>query len=725
MNGDAVAAFLAAGSATAVAGAVVLHEQHRERMMRSGRQPIGLRFPAGLSSADVESALAGLVGLGLEVELVFEVRATAEKIQHQVYVSPNARRAVEVALRAAVPTLRILEGVSDSGMSATIAERIEFGPDVVLRTDEQEQTTAALLAHLVGLGEDELVILRWALRPSPAPTLPESTTDAQRRRAREWQPKLKRPGFRARGLILVAAPDHLRATDLGDQVGTVLRGRATEARHLRVRRVAPGSLRTMPRTTRRSPWLSSGELVGLLGWPMGARMVPGLTIGAARELPVPPSLSRAGRPLLVGRDSTGVEQPVALGPVAALHHTLIAGPTGSGKSSLLATGIVSDIKAGYGGTLTDPKSDLIDDVLDRVPAEHADRVVVLDPAAPGPVVGLDLMGSGDPDLRADVLVGALSAIFKDNWGQRADFYGRLAIRTLADVPSATLGDFGRLFFEPAFRRQAIASLNDPWLVSSWQSYEALSSGEQTQHVLPAMSKVMGLLARPAVRRVLAQPAPKLDIARLLAERKWLMVNLAPGTLGEPAARLLGAVLMYATWSAIEARAAIPKDQRHPVFLYVDEMGTLSSLPFGFELLAERARGLGGGLVISLQTFSRLSESVRAALFGNAATLVTFRAGHDEANRIARELPGITAEDLQALGEFEVAARVATGSRGSTVAIVTGRTEPPLPITGQAGAIRKASAARYGVDSAEIDAALVGRFDQAEDLGDIGRARRGA
>lgn len=725
MNGDAVAAFLAVGSATVVAGGVVLHEQHRERMMRSGRQPIGLRFPAGLDANAIESALAGLVGLGPSAELIFEIRATAEKIQHQVYVSPNAQRAVEVALRAAVPTLRIREGAPDVSTSATIAERIEFGPDVVLRTDEQEQTTAALLAHLVGLGEGELVILRWALRPSSAPTLPESTTDAQRRRAREWQPKLKRPGFRARGLILVAAPGRLRAADLGDQIGTVLRGRVTEARHLRVRRVAPGSLRTMPRTTRRSPWLSSSELAGLLGWPMGARTVPGLAIGAARELPVPPSLSRVGRPLLVGRDSTGVERPVALGPVAALHHALIAGPTGSGKSSLLATGIVSDIAAGHGGVVIDPKSDLVDEVLDRVPPKHADRVVVLDPAASGAIVGLDLMGAGDPDLRADVLVGALSAIFAGSWGQRSDFYGRLAIRTLADVPGATLGDFGRLFFEPAFRRQAIASLSDPWLAGAWQSYEALSPGEQAQHVQAPMAKVMGLIARPAVRRVLAQPAPKLDIARLLKERKWLFVNLAPGTLGEPAARLLGAVVMYVTWSAIEARAGIPKDQRRPVFLYVDEMGTLSSLPFGFELLAERARGLGGGLVISLQTFSRLSESVRAALFGNAATLVTFRAGHDEANRIARELPGITADDLQALGEFEVAARVATGSRGSTVAIVTGRTEPPLPITGQAGAIRRASAARYGVDPGEIDAALVGRFDQAEDLGDIGRARRGA
>jgi hypothetical protein len=48
----------------------------------------------------------------------------------------------------------------------------------------------------------------------------------------------------------------------------------------------------------------------------------------------------------------------------------------------------------------------------------------------------------------------------------------------------------------------------------------------------------------------------------------------------------------------------------------------------------------------------------------------------------------------ALGRFEVAARVGTGS-GSGVSVVTGRTEPLPPETGQAEAIRDRSAQRYG------------------------------
>jgi hypothetical protein len=153
--------------------------------------------------------------------------------------------------------------------------------------------------------------------------------------------------------------------------------------------------------------------------------------------------------------------------------------------------------------------------------------------------------------------------------------------------------------------------------------------------------------------------------------------------------------MYTVWSAIEARVALPPERRHPLFLYIDELATLTNgLPFGVELLAERARGLGAGLTVALQTLKRIGEPTRSALVGNLATMVSFRAGATEAPGLALELPGISAADLQARGRFEVAARIGTGS-GSSVSIVTGRTLPLPPSTGQAEVIRDTSARTYG------------------------------
>jgi hypothetical protein len=483
----------------------------------------------------------------------------------------------------------------------------------------------------------------------------------------------------------------------------------------------PGNRRlsALPRTTRTSGWLSTAELLPLLGWPLGPDLVPGVEVGASRELLVPGNVGRAGRRLFVGRDSAGA-RPVALGSNAARHHLAIVGPTGSGKSVVLARGVLDDLARGYGGVLIDPKADLIAEVLGRVPAADADRVVVLDPAAPGPVPGLDLFGTGDPDLRTDTILSVLRGI-SDGWGPRIDAYLRLGLRTVAELPNPVLSDWLRLYTEPGLRAAATSRIRDPIRVAEWRSYEALSPAEQYQHVAPALSRITGLLARPALRAVLNQSHPKLNIARLLAERKWLLVSLAPGTLGEPAARLLGAVVTYLVWAAVEARVALPSERRHPVFLYFDELQSISSLPVGLELFFERTRGLGCGVVVATQALARLPEGTRQSLLGNVGSLITFTAGADEAARLARELPGLTAQDIMGLGRFEVASRIHTASGQ---AIVTGHTTPLPPPAGHAAAIRACSALAYGTDPAEVEAELARRIGGGETPPDGGVGRTG-
>jgi hypothetical protein len=279
-----------------------------------------------------------------------------------------------------------------------------------------------------------------------------------------------------------------------------------------------------------------------------------------------------------------------------------------------------------------------------------------------------------------------------------------------------------LFAEEPYRRAAIARLSDPFLVSSWQSYEALSPAAKAEVVQAPMARVMALLSRPRVRAVLANPSPpKLDIPRLFAERKWLLVSLAPGVLGEAAAALIGSAVMYAVWSAIEARVALPPEKRSPIYLYVDELATLTNgTPFGFELLAERARGLGAGLTVAIQTMGRIPEPTRSALNGNAATFITFRAVAKEAPALAAQVPPLSEADIIGLGRFEVAARIGTGT-GSTVSVVTGRTQPLPPPTGQAGTIRDRSARLYGA-SPQPNENRQEPDDQGKD-GALGRTRR--
>ena len=700
MSGEFVPAALAAGGGAALAGGIAWHEYTRERAMRDSRVSFGLQFPVGAGLQETSALLRALSGLGAHYELLVEVVATAGSVRHLIHVPAEVADSVVSHFQAALPGARL----DDAPARTTHGGRaIRFtAPELaVLRTDDVEAANRALLAGLVKLREGEAIRLCWALRPGhrarvPQPGRPATSTEA-RIRDRAVARRLDERGFLIAGLLVVSAKPS-RAEALTEHITSVIRSRRSVGAGMLVR-AGRAKVGSQPTTYRGRGWLSVDEVIAMLAWPLGDEVVPGVELGVSRRLMVPRGVPTEGRPLFVGRDLDG-DRVVALTADAARVHAALLGPSGVGKSVAMARGILSDIERLHGGIVLDPKADLATDILDRVDPKHADRIVLLDPGAGGPVPGLDLFSSGDSDLRADVILGALQAIYKDAWGPRTSGYLRLGLATLSAQPRPVLTDWMRLFTDAGFRRTAVGRLSDPLLQLEWARFEALSAPEQMHHVQAPASRLIGLLARPAIRNVLAQERPRLDIPRLLAERKWLVVSLSPGTLGEPATRLLGAVIMYAVWSAVEQRAAIAPDKRHPVFLHVDELQTLASLPFGLEHLLERARGLGCGVTVATQAMGRLPESMRRSLLGNAATLVAFRQGHEEAERIARELPGITAADLKSLRPFEVAARVATGA-GSGIAVMTGVTQPPAPVTGSAAQIRALSAERYGGTAATL------------------------
>jgi hypothetical protein len=696
VNADLLALVAAGGGGTMLAGITAREHTLAERM-RASRVRLATRYPAGLEPAQVGAVLESLAGLPHTAELVAEVVAEEGQITHSVLVPGGLRDSVRATLTGVIPSVRVMDAPLASTDSVTLSLRLFVSTPSVLLSENAVAATRSLLMGWAGLRRGETVALKWALAPGAHRPLRERPDPSPREQEvmRAWRGKLG-PGFSVSGLVLIRAASIGRARVLASHVENLLRSRRGLAGGIRVTSErGHRTLAALPKVRRSSGWLSADELVGLLGLPFGAEALPGVEVGSP-EILASRTIAQKGRRLFIGRDWGG-ERPVSLSPQAATHHMAVIGPSGVGKSVLLANAILSDIASGCGGVVIDPKSDLVASVLARIKPEHADRIVVLDgDDLSRPVPGVALLAGGDPDARADVLTGALKSIFAEAWGVRSDFYGRLAFRTLSEVPGASLADVSRLFYDEPYLLAAISRVSDPYVVSSWQSFLALSPAARADHVQAPMARVMTLLARPRVRAILATPEPKLDVARLLAERKWLLVSLAPGAaLSEAGATFVGAALMYVVWSAIEARVTLEPAKRHPVSLYLDELATLTGgTPFRVELLAERARGLGAALTVALQTLGRISEPTRSALTGNLATIVSFRAGATEAPVIARELPGVTAANLVALGPYEVCARVGTGA-GSAVKVVTGRTEPLPPETGQAEAIRDRSAARYG------------------------------
>jgi hypothetical protein len=257
----------------------------------------------------------------------------------------------------------------------------------------------------------------------------------------------------------------------------------------------------------------------------------------------------------------------------------------------------------------------------------------------------------------------------------------------------------------------------------------MGAAERAHQLAAPLNKIDEIIGRKTVRAVLAQSGSeaKLDMREVLARGKIVIVSLAPGRIGAPAARLLGALVIHELFQAVQARAALPPERRMPFFAYVDEPKVLGDVSRNVPLdsLYELARGMGVGLTLSVQSLTQLPNELRAAATTNASTVIAFRQSAADARILSAELPGVSSEGLQNLGKYEAIMRIGLGP-GDVTAPVSGRTFPPPPAVSDPEMVRRVSAERYGTDPAQVDAALAERHRiGGEDERPVGRLRRSA
>jgi len=167
-------------------------------------------------------------------------------------------------------------------------------------------------------------------------------------------------------------------------------------------------------------------------------------------------------------DQAGERLGISIGD--ALYHTVLLGPTGAGKSTALAHLALADIHAGRGVLLIDPKTDLVADILARIPEQRRDDVVVIDPTSSRPV-GINPLarvqtarsapsssgGGTSPELVADTVLATLKGVFAESWGVRVEQVLSAALVTLARTPEATLVDLPLLLTNAAYRQRLLAA----------------------------------------------------------------------------------------------------------------------------------------------------------------------------------------------------------------------------------------------------------------------------
>jgi hypothetical protein len=550
-----------------------------------------LHLPVPTRAEDARAALTALASLAGQPRIVLEATGTAGSVSWRIGCEHRLTRRVLTAIEAHLEGLRTepLPQTFDSWWAEWQAASVRFPGDAntPLRRDGLESATRGLLAALSQTTRRERLTVQLILGPRSRPTTvrPDAVRD---RRAAAL--KHAEHGFGCEVRLAASSDDPARSRVLVDTAAAALRALEAPGVRVRLARVSPAAVVQVTSPYLWKATLSVSDLVPLTGWPVGELPLPGVASPHPRRLPVPRVVPTSGRRL--GRATVSPERRVALSVGDSLRHLHVIGPTGVGKSTVLANLALDDMRQGGGVVVIDPKGDLISDLLARIPAGREDDVVLLDALDEAPV-GLGAF-AGNAELSADTLLSVFHSLYADSWGPRTHDILHGCLLTLARRGDASIAMVPLLLTNPGFRRSVAGRLStaDPMgLGSFWSWFDGISDAERQVAIAPLMNKLRPILLRPGIRGVLGQRRPRFALSEVFTKRRILLVSLAKGQLGPESARLLGSLVVALLWNAALRRTAIPAERRHPVMVHIDEIQDYLRLPgdLGDALAQARAR----------------------------------------------------------------------------------------------------------------------------------------
>jgi len=340
-------------------------------------------------------------------------------------------------------------------------------------------------------------------------------------------------------------------------------------------------------------------------------------------------------------------------------HVYVIGKTGLGKSTLLENMAVQDIQNGEGMAFIDPHGKTAELLLNYVPEHRLKDVLYFAPFDLEHPVSFNVLEDVGFDKRHLVVSGLMSTfkkIWLDAWSARMEYILSNTLLALLETPGTTLLGVNRMLADKDYRKMIVDNVKDPSVRSFWVDEFAKYTDRFAAEATPAIQNKIGqFTSNPLIRNIIGQSKSSFDLRKMMDENKIIIINLSKGRVGEANANLLGSMFITKIYLAAMSRADVSDKelQKLPNFyLYVDEFQSFANESFA-DILSE-ARKYKLNLTIAHQYIEQMSEEVRAAVFGNVGTMITFRVGAFDAEILEKEFaPQFTAEDLVNLGFTQI------------------------------------------------------------------------
>ncbi|HKL44545.1 MAG TPA: DUF87 domain-containing protein [Candidatus Absconditabacterales bacterium] len=458
--------------------------------------------------------------------------------------------------------------------------------------------------------------------------------------------------------------------------------------------------------------MTFGQAVNFFHIPTKTNFVKGLEYTVYRRLPYPtniPTVKSTPQNELTILGKThyrGEDIQFGIKREDKFRHYYIVGKTGTGKSTFISNMVKSDMEAGNGLCLLDPHGDLVDTVLEHVPTNRINDVILFDVSDTDFPMGFNLLQADNEDEKNRIASGVVATfhkLFEHSWGPRLEYILRNVVLSVIDYPNATLMHITRILVDKDFREEVLNNLSDPLLKKFWDTeFNKWSDRQRDEAIAPIVNKIGQFLSSKLVRNIFGQPRTKLNMRKAMDEGKIILVNLSKGKIGEDNAAMIGSLLVTKIQIDAMSRADVSRTERRDFYLYIDEFQNFATRAFA-TILSE-ARKYRLSLIVANQFTSQLQEEVRDAIFGNVGTIMAFTLGKDDAEIISGQFKdAVSTNDLISLPMFTAYLKLMVdGISSDPFSMRTNPLPTPEGSLELIDKIRKQSRQRYAMERGELE-----------------------
>ena len=465
--------------------------------------------------------------------------------------------------------------------------------------------------------------------------------------------------------------------------------------------------------------LSLRELTTMYHFPpSGIASSPHLKQARFTHAPAPMSLSQTG--ILLGTNTyRSTQTAIHLEQEDRLRHLYIIGQTGTGKSGLMKSMIIQDIKNGDGCCFIDPHGNDVFDILAAVPPERYKDVIYFDPADLSRPFSLNFLeyDLSRPEQKT-FIVNELLMIFKrlygdvpESMGPAFEQYFRNATLLVMEDPASgsTILDIARVLSNKEFRDKKLAKSMNPVINQFWNEIATKAGGDASlENIVPYITnKFDDFTANDFIRPIIGQQESSFKFREVMDTKKILIINLSKGRLGEKNANLLGLIIVGKLFMAALSRADNPRAVYSPFYLYIDEFHNMTSdsIP---GILSE-ARKYKLSLSMAHQFLSQIQEKTRDAVFGNVGNMAIFRVGEEDGEFFAKQFaPVFTALDFVNLESRNAYVKILAGGVPQKPFDMKTPDLPPVNLA-QVDDLINLSSLTYGRDRATVENMIRERY----------------